>query len=76
MVVAAEKELLGDDIKEYNIQKIEAEKEIKSRYDKKNSLFKNFQVDTDKVKDIYLNDIKEQIDFVSKEKVNFQTLVS
>ena len=76
IIAAAEKELLSDDIKEFNMQKIEAEKEIKSRYEKKNSLYKNFQVDTDKVKDIYLNDVKEQIDFVSKEKVNIHTLVS
>lgn len=76
MIAAAEKELLTDDINDYKTQKIAAEQEIKSRYNKKDALFWNFQIDTDKVKDLYLNDIKEQVDFVSKEKVNFQTLVS
>jgi hypothetical protein len=76
LVVTVEKELLNDDINEYNNKKINAEKEIKSLYTKIDDISSNFKAEYEKIKKGYINDLDEQVAFITNEKINYQTIVS
>lgn len=68
--------LIDSDIEEYNSKKVTAEKEIASLYKDIDTINTNFKADLQQIQSIYIGDAKEQIEFVRKEKTNYQTIVS
>jgi len=72
----AESELIDWDIEEYNSKKKNAEKEILDLYKEIDWINNDFKVELKKIQGIYIGDAKDQIDFIRKEKNNYQSIVS
>ncbi len=76
IISIVEKELLDKDIQEYNIKKEHAEQEIKKLYRKQEEIADNLKSETDRIKSVYMNNIHEQIKYISDQKANTMSLIT
>lgn len=72
----AETTLIDWDIEEYNSKKKQAEKEISNLYKEIEAINNNFKTELEKIQSVYVGDAKDQIEFIRKEKTNYQNIVS
>jgi|GEM_PF-2178312 len=68
--------LIDSDIEEHNSKKRTAETKIANLYKDIETINTKFKTDLKEIQSVYIGDAKEQIEFVRKEKNNYQNIVS